>query len=101
MSEKTEAMKRSVERDEKRVQKLQESIRQRKEQIQKTENEEIIRELNSIASEGISTVKIVEAIKKKDAETLFRLVEKNNPAEKGGAEASPAFQNNKEAVNHE
>ena len=95
MSERTESMKRTVERDEQRVQKLQESIRTRKEKIRELENEEILGELNSLSARGLS----VAAMKDGDADTLFRLIKAGEAAEKSGT--GSALEMNKEAVRNE
>ena len=82
MSEKIKSMKRSVEHDEQRVRKLQESIKTRKEKIHELENEEILSDLNSLSAYGLPAKKIVEAIKNKDADTLLRLINENGQSKK-------------------
>ena len=99
MSERTESMKRTVERDEQRVQKLQESIRTRKEKIRELENEEILGELNSLSARGLSVRQIVAAMKDGDADTLFRLIKAGNATKKSGT--GSALEMNKEAVRNE
>ena len=99
MSERTESMKRTVERDEQRIQKLQESIRTRKEKIRELENEEILGELNSLSARGLSVRQIVAAMKDGDADTLFRLIKAGEAADKSGT--GSALETDKEAVRNE
>lgn len=84
MSKQTESMKRSVERDEQRVRDLQESIKARKEKIRELEDEETLKDLKILSTQGLSTQKIVEAIKNKDADVLFRLIDEDSQTEKSG-----------------
>ena len=85
MSKKIESLKRSAERDEQRIQKLQESVKVRKEKIRELENEEILSNLNSLHTGGVPVREIVAAIRDRDAETLIRLVEGGGPsAEQSG-----------------
>lgn len=100
MSERIESLKRSVERDEQKAQKLQENIKARKEKIKEMENEEILSDLNSLSAKGISVKKIVAAIKDRDADTLVRLVDGNESftEECGTGSASQIMKGDK---NHE
>ena len=93
-------MKRSVERDEQRVRQLRESIEARKKRIRELEDEEILSDLNTISARGVSAGKIVEAIKNKDAETLFRLIGQEDAKESTG-DFNAGAQNTKEVMSNE
>lgn len=84
MSDRIDSLKHSVERDEQRVQKLQEAIKSRKEKIRELENSEILSNLNSLSAQGLPIPKIIAAIKGRDADALIRLVSENAPDEKSG-----------------
>lgn len=91
MSERIEALKKAVERDEIRVQKLQESIKARKEKIRGLENTEILSRLNSLSAQGYPVKKIIAAIGSKDTAALMQLVGKTT-AQKSGTGSGSASQ---------
>lgn len=100
MSERIETLKKSVERDEQRVQKLQEGIKAKKEKIRGLENAEILSRLNSLSAQGYPVEKIIAAIGNKDAETLMKLIKENeSTAQKCGT--GSAFQIKKEDSENE
>ncbi|MVB10831.1 hypothetical protein CAFE_15290 [Caprobacter fermentans] len=94
MSERIESLNRAVERDEQKIQKLQETIKARKEKIRELENAEILSSLNSLSAQGVPVKEIIAAIGSKDADTLMELVAGNEPP--SGSGTGSAFQTIKE-----
>lgn len=84
MSERIEALKRSEERDEQKLQRLQETIKARREKIRELENEEILSNLNSLSTKGMPVKKIIAAIQDKDTSTLIELMHAEEAATKSG-----------------
>lgn len=84
MSERIDSLKRSVTRDEQRVQKLQETIKLRNAKIKELENAEILSNLNSLSAQGISVRNIIDAIKGRDTDTLMRLMCNDDSTGKSG-----------------
>lgn len=101
MSERIESLKHSVKRDELRIQKLQDTIKTRKEKIRELENAEILSNLNSLSAQGLQVQKIIAAIKGRDADALVRLVSENSSIESSGTGSGSAFINNKEEKGNE
>lgn len=81
MSERIEALKRSMERDEQRVLKLQEEIKVKKEKLRDLENTEILNNLNSLSAQGYPVGRIIDAIGNRDTDALMRLMTANKPPE--------------------
>jgi hypothetical protein len=103
MNERIKKIKESVSKDEKRIIKLQDGIKTKKEKIKELENTELMNNLNSISAKGFDVNNIVEAIKNKDIHSLMGLMAAEPPQElltdKSGT--GSAFQKIKEVSTNE
>lgn len=99
MSERLEKLRDSVQKDEAKVQKLQEEIKSKKEKIKELENAEIMSNLNTLSTQGMAVNDIITAIKNKDLDVLMSLMSSKQAEEKSGT--SSAFSTIKEEQDHE
>jgi type II secretory pathway component PulF len=99
MSERIEALKRSIQRDKQRVLSIQERIKANQEKLRDLENAEILNNLNSLSAQGYPVGKIIEAIGNRDADALMRLMAGNKlPEEESGTgSASQIVKEDKES----
>ena len=82
MSERLEALKRSIERDKQRVLDIQERIKVNQEKLRDLENTEILNNLNSLSSQGYPVGKIIDAIGNRDTDVLIQLMAESESSEK-------------------
>ena len=100
MSERIEALKRSIEREKQRVLDIQERIKVNQEKLRDLENTEILNNLNSLSSQGYPVGRIIDAIGNRDTDALMRLMAENESSEKESGTGS-ASQITKEDIEDE
>lgn len=100
MSDRIQKLESSIQKDEEKilalqesVKKLQEGIKGKKEKIRELHNTQLMNNLNAITAQGLHTDEIVLAIKNRDMDALFALLEENQPEKSG---TSSAFDTTKE-----
>lgn len=100
MSERIEKLKKSAEKDEQHIQKLQEGVRLKREKIKELENAEILNNLNSLSAQGYPIDKIIAAIGERDADELLRLISDKESTEESGT-SSASIKNEEEKGNEQ
>ena len=87
MNEKIEKLKASIERDQQRIKVLQESITQKEKKLHQLELSEVMGKLNTIKTDRMDVLGIVEAIQNRDLESLMTLMEGDADDERGNQSA--------------
>lgn len=75
MSERIDKLKQSIQKDQVRLQKLQQNLKEKEDKLHKLERTELLCSLNSIVVEGFDATEIIQAIKDKDTQRLYALIE--------------------------
>lgn len=87
MNEKIEKLKASIEHDRDRIKVLQESITQKEKKLRQLELSEVMGKLNTIKTDRMDVLGIVEAIQNRDLEMLMTLMEGDADDERGNQSA--------------
>ena len=87
MNEKIEKLKASIEHDRERIKVLQESIAQKEKKLHQLELSEVMGKLNTIKTDRMDVLGIVEAIQNRDLESLMTLMEGDADDERGNQSA--------------
>ena len=87
MNEKIEKLKASIEHARDRIKVLQESITQKEKKLRQLELSEVMGKLNTIKTDRMDVLGIVEAIQNRDLEMLMTLMEGDADDERGNQSA--------------
>ena len=82
MNERIEKMKQSIQKDRDRLQKLQQHLKEKEDKLHELERSELLCSLHSIVVEGFDATEIIQAIKSKDTERLYALINHQKEEEK-------------------
>lgn len=74
MSERILKLKQSIEKDQEKLQKLQLTLKMKEEKLQQLQQTELLKQLNSIVVDGFNADEIIQAIKGRDTDKLFALM---------------------------
>ena len=92
MSERLEKLRASAQKDEERIQKLQDGLKIKKEKIRELENTELMNSLNALSAQGMAVSDIVSAIRSRNVNVLMTLmVDDNHDASVEKSGTSSAF----------